>query len=157
MIKLYAWEPSFEKKVSAVRDKEMSAVRKAWYLRAVQMFGFTALPFVVSIHVKVISVRSAWWIILVANCSTLYTLGVYYNGARHAGRRLGDNVTRLTNRNHVGTRRNVAGTWPWHPDEAWDSNSKMILIIKCDMSTFYKFICDVRKAVGDTATRLFSF
>ncbi|XP_067944116.1 multidrug resistance-associated protein 1-like [Watersipora subatra] len=49
VIKLYAWEPSFEEKVSAVRDKEMATIRKAWYYRAVQFFGFGALPFVVTV------------------------------------------------------------------------------------------------------------
>lgn len=48
VIKLYAWEPSFEEKLTCIRDKEMQTVKKAWYYRAIQVFGFTALPFVVS-------------------------------------------------------------------------------------------------------------
>lgn len=47
VIKLYAWEPSFENKITAIRDKEMDTVRKAWYFRAIQTFSATALPFVV--------------------------------------------------------------------------------------------------------------
>ena len=49
VIKLYAWEPSFEEKVNAIRHKEMDTIKKAWYYRAVQFFGFGALPFVVNL------------------------------------------------------------------------------------------------------------
>jgi len=48
VIKLYAWEPSFEAKITLVRNKEMAVIRKSWYYRAVQIFSWTVLPFLVS-------------------------------------------------------------------------------------------------------------
>ena len=47
VLKLYAWEPSFEKKVQDVRDKEIAVIRKGAYLNAVNTFFWTSAPFVV--------------------------------------------------------------------------------------------------------------
>ena len=49
VIKLYAWEPSFAKKIQQIRQEEVATLKKISYLLALQTFMFTAAPFVVAI------------------------------------------------------------------------------------------------------------
>lgn len=49
VLKLYAWEPSFEKKVREIRNKELDVIRKASYLNAVSTFFWTSAPFLVTL------------------------------------------------------------------------------------------------------------
>jgi ABC-type bacteriocin/lantibiotic exporter with double-glycine peptidase domain len=49
VLKLYAWEPSFEAKVQEIRDEEVTTLKKMSYIGAVQTFLFTAAPFIVAI------------------------------------------------------------------------------------------------------------
>ena len=49
VLKLYAWEPSFARKVEAIREKEVATLKKMSYLGAVQTFMFTAAPFMVTL------------------------------------------------------------------------------------------------------------
>ena len=48
VLKLYAWEPSFEKQVLTIRHKEIGVLKKAAYLNAFTSFIFTCTPFMVS-------------------------------------------------------------------------------------------------------------
>ena len=52
VLKLYAWEPSFEKKVTEIRDKELNVLKKAAYLNAISTFFWTSAPFLVSLKNK---------------------------------------------------------------------------------------------------------
>ena len=45
IVKLYAWEPSFIKKVVDIRDKELHTFRWIAYLQAALTFIFSATPF----------------------------------------------------------------------------------------------------------------
>lgn len=47
VIKLYAWEPSFEDQVEKIRGKEIKVLRKAAYLSAGTDFIWTCAPFLV--------------------------------------------------------------------------------------------------------------
>ena len=49
VLKLYAWEPSFARKIEAIREKEVETLKKMSYLGAVQTFMFTAAPFMVTL------------------------------------------------------------------------------------------------------------
>ena len=49
VLKLYAWEPSFEARIKAIRDDEVKTLKKMSYLGAVQTFLFTAAPFIVTL------------------------------------------------------------------------------------------------------------
>ena len=49
VLKLYAWEPSFARKVESIREKEVNTLKKMSYLGAVQTFLFTAAPFMVAL------------------------------------------------------------------------------------------------------------
>ena len=49
VLKLYAWEPSFVDKVGAIRHDEVTTLKKAAYLGAVQTFLFSAAPFLVAL------------------------------------------------------------------------------------------------------------
>ncbi len=49
VLKLYAWEPSFEAKIKAIRDEEVRTLKKMSYLSAIQTFMFTAAPFIVTL------------------------------------------------------------------------------------------------------------
>jgi len=49
VIKLYAWEPSFVKKIQKIRVEEISTLKKMSYLGAVQRFLFTTAPFMVTL------------------------------------------------------------------------------------------------------------
>lgn len=49
VLKLYAWEPSFQKKILKIRDKELDVLRKYAYLQAFSTFSFTCAPFLVTL------------------------------------------------------------------------------------------------------------
>ncbi|XP_078081989.1 ATP-binding cassette sub-family C member 3 isoform X2 [Mustelus asterias] len=49
VLKLYAWEPSFEQKVLAIRQKELNILKKAAYLSALSIFTWTTAPFLVAL------------------------------------------------------------------------------------------------------------
>ncbi|KAL2911652.1 hypothetical protein HK105_208860 [Polyrhizophydium stewartii] len=48
VIKLYAWENSFLKKILSVREKELDTLKRMGYLSAVQSFTWACTPFLVS-------------------------------------------------------------------------------------------------------------
>lgn len=49
ILKLYAWEPSFEKQVLDIRDNELKVLRKATYLTAYSTFVWQCAPFLVAV------------------------------------------------------------------------------------------------------------
>ncbi|KAM3913417.1 ATP-binding cassette sub-family C member 2 isoform 2-T2 [Leptodactylus fuscus] len=49
ILKLYAWEPSFEKQVQEIREKELKDMLHFAYLFSVSLFVFTCAPFLVSV------------------------------------------------------------------------------------------------------------
>ncbi|XP_072281284.1 ATP-binding cassette sub-family C member 2 [Pyxicephalus adspersus] len=49
ILKLYAWEPSFEKQVEVIREKELKNMLHFAYLFSVSLFVFTCAPFLVSV------------------------------------------------------------------------------------------------------------
>ncbi|XP_063866563.1 multidrug resistance-associated protein 1-like isoform X5 [Scylla paramamosain] len=49
VLKLYAWEPSFEEQVLGVRDKEIKVLKKAAYLNAGTSFIWTCTPFLANV------------------------------------------------------------------------------------------------------------
>ncbi len=49
VLKLYAWERSFEKKVNDIRKTEAAALIKAAYLNAITSFLWTSAPFLVAL------------------------------------------------------------------------------------------------------------
>ena len=49
VLKLYAWEPSFEQQVLKIRDKEVHVLRQAAYLNAGTSFIWSCAPFLVSL------------------------------------------------------------------------------------------------------------
>lgn len=53
VLKMYAWEPFFQKEVSRLRKKEMRIIRKHSYLNALILFTFTCIPFLVGYAVWV--------------------------------------------------------------------------------------------------------
>lgn len=50
ILKLYAWEPSFQAQVEDIREKELKVLRKFAYLTSVSTFIFTCAPALVSIQ-----------------------------------------------------------------------------------------------------------
>lgn len=48
ILKLYAWEPSFQSQVEGIRGKELKVMRKFAYLTSVSTFIFSCAPAVVS-------------------------------------------------------------------------------------------------------------
>lgn len=48
VLKLYAWEPSFEKQVLNVRDKEIKILRENAYIGAGTSFVWSCAPFLVN-------------------------------------------------------------------------------------------------------------
>ena len=48
VLKLYAWEPSFEKQILATREKEVKVLGQQMYLNASVYFVWTCAPFIVS-------------------------------------------------------------------------------------------------------------
>ena len=49
VLKMYAWEPSFAKKIQKIRNEEVATLKEMSYLGALQTFMFTAAPFLVSL------------------------------------------------------------------------------------------------------------
>ncbi|XP_049277102.1 multidrug resistance-associated protein 1 isoform X2 [Anopheles funestus] len=49
VLKLYAWEPSFEQQILKIRDKEVKVLKSAAYLNAGTSFIWSCAPFLVSI------------------------------------------------------------------------------------------------------------
>lgn len=49
ILKLYAWESSFQVQVENIREKELKVLRKFAYLTSVSTFIFTCAPALVSI------------------------------------------------------------------------------------------------------------
>uniref|UniRef100_A0A1B6EGY9 ABC-type glutathione-S-conjugate transporter n=1 Tax=Clastoptera arizonana TaxID=38151 RepID=A0A1B6EGY9_9HEMI len=49
VLKLYAWEPSFEQQVLRIRNKEMKVLKQAAYLNAATSFIWACAPFMVSL------------------------------------------------------------------------------------------------------------
>lgn len=49
ILKLYAWEPSFENQVQEIREKELKDMLHFTYLHSVSLFVFTCAPFLVSV------------------------------------------------------------------------------------------------------------
>ncbi|KAK3704049.1 hypothetical protein RRG08_049006 [Elysia crispata] len=49
VLKLYAWEDSFEKQVLDIRSKELNVLKKSAYLNALTTFFWTCAPFMVSL------------------------------------------------------------------------------------------------------------
>lgn len=50
VLKLYAWEPSFENQVQAIRNKEMAILKKTAILNAASSLIWSCAPFLVCIH-----------------------------------------------------------------------------------------------------------
>ena len=50
ILKLYAWEDSFIKKILEIRDEELRVLRSAAYLNAISSFFWNCAPFLVSIE-----------------------------------------------------------------------------------------------------------
>ncbi|KAL1498301.1 hypothetical protein ABEB36_009120 [Hypothenemus hampei] len=48
VLKLYAWEKSFEQHITKIRSKEVATLRKATYLNAISQFIWNTTPFLVS-------------------------------------------------------------------------------------------------------------
>lgn len=48
VLKLYAWELSFQEKVLEIRKNELSILKKAAYLNALSTFAWVSAPFLVS-------------------------------------------------------------------------------------------------------------
>ncbi|KAJ1130883.1 hypothetical protein NDU88_009227 [Pleurodeles waltl] len=49
VLKLYAWEPSFEQQVLEIRKNELHVLKKAAYLSALSTFAWTSAPFLVAL------------------------------------------------------------------------------------------------------------
>ena len=49
ILKLYAWEPSFQDAVKGIRDKEIKILRQMGYLAAGTSFVWACAPFLVSL------------------------------------------------------------------------------------------------------------
>ncbi|XP_069695544.1 multidrug resistance-associated protein 1 isoform X5 [Periplaneta americana] len=49
VLKLYAWEPSFEQQILKIRDKEIAVLKQAAYLNAGTAFIWSCAPFLVSL------------------------------------------------------------------------------------------------------------
>ena len=47
VLKLYAWEYSFQEKVLGIRNQELAVLKKSAYLNAVTSFTWTCAPFLV--------------------------------------------------------------------------------------------------------------
>ncbi|XP_067673483.1 multidrug resistance-associated protein 1-like isoform X3 [Haliotis asinina] len=58
VLKLYAWEPSFQKKILEIRSKELEVLKKSSYLQAVSSFTWTTAPFMVSLTTFAVYVMS---------------------------------------------------------------------------------------------------
>ncbi|KAK6487243.1 canalicular multispecific organic anion transporter 1 [Huso huso] len=49
ILKIYAWEPSFEAQILGIREKELKVMKSFSYLASISMFIFTCAPFLVSL------------------------------------------------------------------------------------------------------------
>ncbi|XP_069492524.1 uncharacterized protein [Ambystoma mexicanum] len=49
ILKLYAWEPSYQKKVIEIREEEMDVLKRSGYLTTFSMLTLTCIPFMVSL------------------------------------------------------------------------------------------------------------
>lgn len=49
VLKLYAWETSFIRRIEGLRDKELSALRSQAWLSGFMVFAFTSAPFLVAL------------------------------------------------------------------------------------------------------------
>ncbi|XP_071604685.1 ATP-binding cassette sub-family C member 2 [Heliangelus exortis] len=49
ILKLFAWEPSFEKQVTEIRERELKDLLNFSYLQSISVFVFTCTPFLVSL------------------------------------------------------------------------------------------------------------
>merc|ERR1719239_189052 len=49
VLKLYAWEPSFEQQIGDIRNDEVQNLKKMSYLSALQTFIFNSTPFLVAL------------------------------------------------------------------------------------------------------------
>ena len=50
VLKLYAWEVSFEEQVLGIRNKELSILKKSAYLNSVSSFTWICAPFLVRLY-----------------------------------------------------------------------------------------------------------
>ena len=59
MLKLYAWELSFEEKVLGIRRQELSILKRSAYLNSVSSFTWICAPFLVrSTHSLIYTTKS---------------------------------------------------------------------------------------------------
>ncbi|XP_072850142.2 multidrug resistance-associated protein 1 isoform X1 [Pogona vitticeps] len=49
ILKLYAWEPSYQKKILAIREREIDVLKSTGYLTTFSMLTLTCIPFLVSL------------------------------------------------------------------------------------------------------------
>lgn len=49
ILKLYAWEPSYKKKIIEIREQELEVQKSAGYLAVFSMLTLTCIPFLVSV------------------------------------------------------------------------------------------------------------
>uniref|UniRef100_A0A6I8P6M0 ABC-type glutathione-S-conjugate transporter n=2 Tax=Ornithorhynchus anatinus TaxID=9258 RepID=A0A6I8P6M0_ORNAN len=49
ILKLYAWEPSYQKKITEIRERELNVLKSAGYLTVFSMLTLTCIPFLVSL------------------------------------------------------------------------------------------------------------
>ncbi|XP_065338923.1 multidrug resistance-associated protein 1 isoform X7 [Cloeon dipterum] len=59
VLKLYAWEPSFEQQILKIRDKEIAVLKQAAYLNAGTSFVWACAPFLVSLVTFAVFVLSS--------------------------------------------------------------------------------------------------
>ena len=53
VLKLYAWEPSFEQQILKIRNKEIVVLKQAAYLNASTSFLWSCAPFLVSVQYRI--------------------------------------------------------------------------------------------------------
>ena len=51
ILKLYAWEPSYKKKIIEIREQELEVQKSAGYLTVFSMLTLTCIPFLVSVYI----------------------------------------------------------------------------------------------------------
>lgn len=56
VLKLYAWELSFQKKILAIRNDELEVLKKTSYLNAASSFTWTCAPFLVRVNSSYLSI-----------------------------------------------------------------------------------------------------
>lgn len=56
VLKLYAWEPSFEEQILKIRNKEIKVLKQAAYLNAGTSFIWSCAPFMVCLEKKTIQI-----------------------------------------------------------------------------------------------------